>query len=297
MTAATLPHRAKTYLSHMTDSQAWDHFAMRPGDIIVATPPKCGTTWTQGLILSLIFGRPGMDRDLDRHSVWLDPGFRDQEPSRKMFDAQNHRRCIKTHTPFDGVPYRQDCSYVAVYRHPLDAHFSFRKHFANMNFDLWEGRIDGTPEDGVARYLEPTPEAIMGDGVTLDGFVHHFQSFRKWAHLPNVHLFHYADMRRDLDGHTSRLAELLDYDHDATLISDIAASFEFDVVQKNARAAAASDQSQSVFKDPAAFFDSATSDKWVGQISEETYDRYHMRLRALLPDQDAAWLEAGGTLP
>jgi hypothetical protein len=53
-----------------------------------------------------------------------------------MFEAQNHRRCIKTHTPFDGIPYDPDCTYIAVYRHPIDAHFSMRRHVANLQEDL-----------------------------------------------------------------------------------------------------------------------------------------------------------------
>ena len=30
-----------------SDSRIWDRLEARPGDIIVCTAPKCGTTWTQ----------------------------------------------------------------------------------------------------------------------------------------------------------------------------------------------------------------------------------------------------------
>jgi hypothetical protein len=32
-----------------SDSSRWDGFAFRPGDVVISTPPKCGTTWTQML--------------------------------------------------------------------------------------------------------------------------------------------------------------------------------------------------------------------------------------------------------
>jgi aryl sulfotransferase len=37
----------RRYEASMYDSNRWDGFELRPGDIIVSTPPKCGTTRTQ----------------------------------------------------------------------------------------------------------------------------------------------------------------------------------------------------------------------------------------------------------
>jgi hypothetical protein len=89
----------KTYKSGMTDNSAWGGFVLRPDDIVITTPPKCGTTWMQSLALCLIFDRPGMDDKVDDISLWLDPGFRDQSAVARILDEQSHRRCIKTHTP------------------------------------------------------------------------------------------------------------------------------------------------------------------------------------------------------
>ena len=38
---------AVRYHSFLTDSARWDGFEFRTGDIIISTPAKCGTTWTQ----------------------------------------------------------------------------------------------------------------------------------------------------------------------------------------------------------------------------------------------------------
>ena len=41
------------YRSIIADSGRWDGFAFRPGDVVISTPSKCGTTWTQMLVRAL----------------------------------------------------------------------------------------------------------------------------------------------------------------------------------------------------------------------------------------------------
>jgi hypothetical protein len=293
-----LPQRSYSFVTPLTDSRVWESFELREGDVIVSTPPKCGTTWMQALVLSLIFGKPGMDVCLNDFSIWLDPGFRDQSPIVAMFNAQTHRRCIKTHTPLDGIEYDPSCLYLAVYRHPIDAHFSMRRHTQNMKFDLFDGRFSDDPSSSFSYFLEDTGFEHLADGITLASLVHHYRIFRSWEHLPNVHMFHYADMRRDLPSHTRQIARVLGYDYSASLLDEIAASLQFERMQTNARKTQEhSSQSSATFKDPAAFFDSATSRKWEGKLSDEEMLLYQSRLFDLLSKDDAYWLENGGALP
>jgi hypothetical protein len=88
-----LPQRI--YQSATTDSKRWSAYTHRPGDIFVCTPAKCGTTWMQTIIASLLWpdgNFPGVLWDI---SPWFD-GF-----TRNGFDevyaqleAQPHRRFI-----------------------------------------------------------------------------------------------------------------------------------------------------------------------------------------------------------
>ncbi len=286
------------YISTLTDSRAWDRFDLRANDVIVATPPKCGTTWMQSLVMSLIFGKPGMDVGIDDISVWLDPGFRDQEAISSLFASQTHRRCIKTHTPLDGISYSPSCTYFVVYRHPIDAHFSMRKHAQNLKLEMLDPRMREAPSVSFSFFLEDVKPDLMADGVTLGSIVHHYKTFKAWSQLPNIHFFHYADMRRDLPGQTTRASNLLGYHYDTGLLSKISDSLQFEQVQANAQKALDHGvQSSSTFKDPAAFYDSASSKKWVGKLDDEELALYRSRMEELLPDVDADWLENGGQLP
>ncbi|MGH6682843.1 MAG: sulfotransferase domain-containing protein, partial [Pseudolabrys sp.] len=53
MMLARAPQR--TVKDRVRDSKHWDRYTPRPGDIIVATAPKVGTTWTQRIVSLLIF--------------------------------------------------------------------------------------------------------------------------------------------------------------------------------------------------------------------------------------------------
>ena len=46
------------YTSPDEDSARWWDFPFRPGDIVVSTRSKSGTTWVQMICLLLVFGRP-----------------------------------------------------------------------------------------------------------------------------------------------------------------------------------------------------------------------------------------------
>src|SRR5687767_10791972 len=46
------------YRSIIADSARWDGFVFRPGDVVISTPPKSGTTWMQMLCALLIFDGP-----------------------------------------------------------------------------------------------------------------------------------------------------------------------------------------------------------------------------------------------
>jgi hypothetical protein len=46
------PTRTRIYQNHHLDSTRWDTFEPRADDIVIATPAKAGTTWTQTIVFT-----------------------------------------------------------------------------------------------------------------------------------------------------------------------------------------------------------------------------------------------------
>ena len=45
----------REYKTAVFDNRRWQQFRPRPDDIFMCTPAKCGTTWTQSIVVSLLF--------------------------------------------------------------------------------------------------------------------------------------------------------------------------------------------------------------------------------------------------
>src|SRR5438067_8477057 len=93
--AATMT-AVRRYEASMYDSNRWDGFELRPGDIIISTPPKCGTTWTQMICALLILQEPELPLPLDTLSPWIDMVTRARTDVFADLEAQTHRRSSAT---------------------------------------------------------------------------------------------------------------------------------------------------------------------------------------------------------
>ncbi|MFQ5699514.1 MAG: sulfotransferase domain-containing protein, partial [Myxococcota bacterium] len=122
MGAAT-PQRTRIYQNHHLDSTRWDVFVPRDGDIVVATPYKSGTTWTQLILLWLLHGDRDPLPDLFSLSPWVDARFMGttKEQLRTLLEGLEDRRFVKTHLPLDGLPYYPQVRYIVVARDPRPA--------------------------------------------------------------------------------------------------------------------------------------------------------------------------------
>src|SRR2546426_3439564 len=125
----------RRYEASMYDSNRWDGFELRPGDIVISTPPKCGTTWTQMICALLVLQTPELYRPLGLISPWVDMLTRDLDSVISDLEAQRHRRFIKSHTPLDGLPFDERATYICVGRDPRDAALSYDNHVANLDVD------------------------------------------------------------------------------------------------------------------------------------------------------------------
>src|SRR3954464_8251535 len=106
----------REYRTWTADSRRWDAYEPRLGDIIIATAPKCGTTWMQQIVSSLVFGDANV-RPLAAVSPWIDARFRHTaEEVHQRIAGMRYRRFLKTHLPIDGLPLHDDVKYIHVGR-------------------------------------------------------------------------------------------------------------------------------------------------------------------------------------
>lgn len=291
---AVKTERIRDYIGPVTNTDIWDEFEVRPDDVFVVTPPKCGTTWMLNIVMMLIYGRVVPEAGNREDAPWLDAGFRDRKAIAASLSGQTRRRCIKSHTPMDGISYGAEPTYIVVYRHPVDVHFSFRSHVANMKDP---GNLtEMFPDDigaGFDQFIEGELTDAGSDYLTVASISHHFLQSKARKAGGNVHFFHYADLSRDLRGQIERLAGILDIHLSSKSLDDIAEANTFASMRKAAEISEMRFHESSPFNDQANFFASGTSNKWEGKLSETDIDRYSERLGSLLSPEDAAWLNWG----
>src|SRR6266550_4465854 len=127
----------RRYRSLVSDSGRWEGFHFRDDDIVISTPPKCGTTWMQMLCALLVFQTPDLPARLTELSPWLDIQTAVRDDVVAGLEAQEHRRFMKSHTPLDGLPFDARVTYICVGRDPRDVGVSWDNHFENLNLPVF----------------------------------------------------------------------------------------------------------------------------------------------------------------
>lgn len=296
---------ASIYRNFAMDSSRWEKFIPRDGDIIIATPPKCGTTWTQMICALLIFQKTDFGRPLSDITPWLDMQLTPLDAVIAEFESQSHRRFIKTHTPFDGLPYYSNVTYLCVGRDPRDAFMSFDNHDRNISQEfkikMLAGLKPGDPmpappikdlrERFRAWIVAPgTPES--SDNPAMMPVQPYVKSFWDFRHLPNIHFLHYSDMKRDLGGEMRRIAKILGISVAEDLWPSLIEAAQFESMKKKADQFAP-DAKVGIWRNDTDFFNKGETGQWQGVLGPEELELFSRTLRERLPPDLARWIEHG----
>lgn len=291
------------YADHIYDSARWEHFRPRAGDIVVATPPKCGTTWTQMICALLVHQTADFPQPLTELSRWLE---RHREPVGDIvanFEAQKFRRIVKTHTPLDGLPLHDEVTYVFCGRDPRDAFLSGLDHLANISKTSREDALSraGLPLDAAfpndpnvmfPLWLTRGTHPWVWDGWPLGSVMYLTDSYWRQRSRANIVFLHYADMLADLDGEMRRLSEALGIAVDEARWPALVRAASFTAMRENADSAAPGAHFGE-WSDNASFFAKARQGEWRHVLTAENQALYERVSAEKLSPELKRWLERG----
>ena len=275
----------RRYQSFMSDSARWDGFAFRPGDVVITTPSKAGTTWMQTLCALVVFRTPELPAPIDDLSPWMDMLTRPVGEEHALLERQQHRRFIKTHAPLDGLPMRDEVRYVVVGRDPRDIAVSWHHHLALIDGPRMvelrratldaEGRADppdpldpdedddeeqpSDPAETFAWFVATTDEP--GPAPTLDNVLRQLHLAWELRDAGNVALFHYADLLQDLPIELARLAAFVGEELTDEQCRTLAVAAGIAEMRRNVQHRAPGAGS-GYWQDPVKFFRSGTAGDW-----------------------------------
>jgi len=303
MTDALTP--PKIYQSWSTDSRRWKQYQPRAGDIVIGTYPKCGTTWMQRIVDLLVF-QSAEARPIVAVSPWIDMRFRDPiEQVLERLEQQQHRRFMKSHLPFDGLPLYDEVRYIHVARDGRDACMSYFNHcsgyteIAYQGFDRASADMGGPaprcPSDvrtfwknWLTKGIQPGVE----DGFPTLSFFDLENTYWAERQRANLLLVHYADLKADLAAEMRRIAEFLGIESRSEIWPDLVQAASF-----------AGMKSQGPQLLPAAdvvfdggterFLYKGTNGRWRDEIPLEDLAIYEEKVKRRFTPGLARWIEGG----
>lgn len=290
--------------SRVLDSARWAGYKPRADDIIIATYPKCGTTWMQRIVGMLVL-KSVVPFPIQQASPW--PDLRVSGPIEEVFaraEAQTHRRFLKSHLPYDALPVYEGAKFIHVARDGRDAAMSFHNTMASYT-PIALARYDkvslADPKFGTPFPRAPNdPAEFFHDWVSDDGgrgdpaesFFPIENSY--WAARcdANMLLVHYNDLKDDRAGEIRRVAAFLGIDVAPSLWPALveAAGFEAMKAQSGDLVPHLADTFEGGSD---RFLHKGTNGRWQDVVAKDDLARYDAKVKQAFSPALARWIEHG----
>jgi aryl sulfotransferase len=298
----------REYRTWSLDSRRWDDYEPRADDIVIATAPKCGTTWTQQIVVSLVF-QDTLPRPIPTVSPWIDARFRGfSEEVHANLRAQTRRRVIKTHLPIDGLPLYDEVRYIHVARDGRDALMSMHNHFTGYTDGQYENfdrigledpaigrpypRFPASPAEYFRIWISTPAAPGHTEGTPGPSWFDLEAGYWAERRASNVLLVHYGDLKTDLDAEMRRISGFLDIAVDEAVWPSLVAAASFDSMR--AVGGELMPQTKTMFAEgPQRFFHKGENGRWRDVLTDADLALYDAKVREKLSPGLAAWLEGG----
>jgi len=166
------------------------------GDIFVVTYPKCGTTWIQE-VCYLIFNDGEAPKSHLERLV--------NTPFLELFGVEciagmKKPGAIKSHLPFNRIPYSDKAKYVCVIRNPKDCVVSFFYHTSQTypGYMFTEGTF------------EQFFELFINGKTDFGDYFEHVASWLKQRGKENIYFIYFEDVKRKPKEEILKLGKFLD---------------------------------------------------------------------------------------
>ena len=161
-------------------------------------------------------------------------------------EAQEHQRFLKSHLPFDALPYDPTVRYVYVGRDTRDVFMSAFNHYSaytELTYSLLDAaggaagpmpRCPATERELWADWMTRSLFEWEADGWPFWSHHHHAASFWPYRDLPNVLMVHYADLLADLEAQMRRVAAFTQLEVAEDAWPELVAAARFDAMKQEA---------------------------------------------------------------
>lgn len=291
--------------SRFFDSALWAGYQPRPDDVIVATYPKCGTTWTQRIVGMLVF-QSDAPFPVQDSSPWPDMRVLPPGAALGLAESQTHRRFLKTHLPYDSLPIYEGVKVIHVARDGRDAAMSFHNHKVNYTPEMMERmsqlskadpkfgdpywETDPDPAKHFHEWITTGNEDHLGDPAC--GFWHMENSYWNNRNNSNLLLVHYADLKKDLDGEMRRISEFLDIPIDAAVWPSLVEAARFESMKS--KADELMPNAKQIWQGGGnTFLNKGVNGRWRGVLDPRDLALYDARVKKEFSPELAKWIENG----
>ncbi|CAF1048174.1 unnamed protein product [Didymodactylos carnosus] len=194
------------------------NYKPRPDDIFLSVYPKSGSTWAEVILYTLMNDGEAFNNNMAEY--FARTPYLEQIGKRGINNM--HRPCvIKTHLPFNRIPYCEKAKYVCVVRNPKDVCVSFYYFILKLT--------GGEPDKAS---FDAFFEAFINGNVYFGDYFEHLRSTWQQKDDVNVFLTSYEEMKRDLRSVIRRLAQFLAIELNSNLLERIVTYPSFDYMKE-----------------------------------------------------------------